>query len=372
MVKATKTQKVLLLKSHGRYLGYKGMNFIIRDKLRNTVKEIEFTKVNTIILQTGNTVSTGALSAMMFWGMDVLILTASGRPVGTMIALDDNSHVKTRIAQYKAYDNRKGVEIAKQLVLAKIEAQSQILKKYKLDGFETHILLSKDQIKLLYAEKVDKIRNKLVSVEGEYSKHYFNQILPLFPKFLRVNKRQGYRAYDATNNLFNIAYMVLSWKIYRAIIKAKLEPYLGFLHRIAKNHPTLVSDLMEIYRCLVDDFLIRYTKTLKRKDFQKRYEKGHYEKKTPRIYLDHPNTNNLIKTLNKYFELTVNIPRIKRGKKQKLETLINEEASLLAMYIRGEKSEWTPRIINSLKKVKKYGKNQKTDHNNKNKQKIAE
>jgi hypothetical protein len=32
------------------------------------------------------------------------------------------------------------------------------------------------------------------------------------------------------------------------------------------------------------------------------------------------------------------------GKRQKLETLINEEALLLAKYIRDEKSTWIPRI----------------------------
>lgn len=53
---------------------------------------------------------------------------------------------------------------------------------------------------------------------------------------------------------------------------------------------------------------------------------------------------NLIKTLGKFFEIKVSIPRIRRGKRQSLETLINEEASLLAMFIRGEKSDWIPRI----------------------------
>ena len=43
-------------------------------------------------------------------------------------------------------------------------------------------------------------------------------------------------------------------------------------------------------------------------------------------------------------ETTVNIPRIKRGKKQKIETLISEECSLLAQYLRNEKDTWQPRI----------------------------
>lgn len=344
MVRRAKTEKLLLLRSHGKYLGYKGLSFIVRDKKRNTVKEIEFTKVKEVILQSGNTVSTGALSAMMFWGMDVMIMTSAGRPVGTMIALDDNSHIQTRLCQYKAYDNRKGVEIAKALVLGKIEAQSQMLKKHKLEGFETVELLKREQIALIYAENVNKVRHKLVSIEGKYTRHYWKQIVPLFPKFLQINKRDGYRAYDAGNNLLNIVYEVLRWKVYCALIKSKLEPYLGYLHRISEYHPTLVSDFMELYRSYVEDFLIRYSHKLKKKDFDKHYLKGHYEKKTPRIFLNHSNTNDLIENLNKYFEIKVNIPRIRRGNTQKLETLISEEASLLAKYLRNEISEWTPRI----------------------------
>jgi len=32
------------------------------------------------------------------------------------------------------------------------------------------------------------------------------------------------------------------------------------------------------------------------------------------------------------------------GEQQEIETLINEEASLMAMYLRNEKKEWLPRI----------------------------
>jgi hypothetical protein len=36
--------------------------------------------------------------------------------------------------------------------------------------------------------------------------------------------------------------------------------------------------------------------------------------------------------------------RMRVGKKQTLETLINEEAFLFAKYLRNEKKEWIPRI----------------------------
>jgi hypothetical protein len=40
----------------------------------------------------------------------------------------------------------------------------------------------------------------------------------------------------------------------------------------------------------------------------------------------------------------VEIPRIKHGKRQTLDTLINEEAFLLAKFLRKEKKEWIPRL----------------------------
>lgn len=48
--------------------------------------------------------------------------------------------------------------------------------------------------------------------------------------------------------------------------------------------------------------------------------------------------------LEVFFESTVDIPRIKVGKRQTLETLINEEALLLAKYVRNESKSWIPRI----------------------------
>jgi len=49
--------------------------------------------------------------------------------------------------------------------------------------------------------------------------------------------------------------------------------------------------------------------------------------------------------LNDFFELMVEIPRIKVGERQTIETLINEEALLLAKYLRNENERWNPRIV---------------------------
>jgi hypothetical protein len=50
--------------------------------------------------------------------------------------------------------------------------------------------------------------------------------------------------------------------------------------------------------------------------------------------------------LGKLFERLVEIPRIKVGNRQTLETLINEEALLFAKFLRNEREKWAPRIVN--------------------------
>ena len=60
-------------------------------------------------------------------------------------------------------------------------------------------------------------------------------------------------------------------------------------------------------------------------------------------------TGEFTKRLNDYFRTKVKIPRIMRGERQELETLINEEALLFAKFIRNEIKEWKPRNAILLK-----------------------
>jgi hypothetical protein len=41
----------------------------------------------------------------------------------------------------------------------------------------------------------------------------------------------------------------------------------------------------------------------------------------------------------------VDVARIKHGDRQTIDTLISEEAFLLAKYLRNEKKDWNPRIL---------------------------
>ena len=55
-----------------------------------------------------------------------------------------------------------------------------------------------------------------------------------------------------------------------------------------------------------------------------------------------------MRNLNEYFQTKVEIPRIRMGRNQEIETLINEEALLFAMYLRNERQTWTPRTVSLM------------------------
>jgi len=47
----------------------------------------------------------------------------------------------------------------------------------------------------------------------------------------------------------------------------------------------------------------------------------------------------------KYLECKVEVPRMRIGKRQTIETLINEEALLLTKFLRDERKTWIPRFL---------------------------
>jgi len=84
---------------------------------------------------------------------------------------------------------------------------------------------------------------------------------------------------------------------------------------------------------------------LRKKDFTTKAESVSRKRKGKREYLNGSQTRHLMKQLDAFFETIVEVPRIRIGKRQTFETLINEEALLFAKYLRNERDSWCPRIV---------------------------
>lgn len=317
-----RTEKIILNK-YGQYLTMSKGCFILKDQKRETVNKYPVIEkeIGEVILKTGNVITTGALSSLAFWEIDTLIMSRNNKPLGVLKSVNYDSNVDTRLAQYKAYHSTKKDKITTEILKAKMKGQNILLKKHGL--------------------KQNKIPKKLTDLkhkEGIISRQYWKQILTLIPENIRPKKRKTHNAYKGVNNVFNLAYQFLKWKVYIALIRANLEPYLGFLHTVQPVKPSLVCDIQELYRYLIDDFVLKYLLN----------EKPRFKlnKRTKRLYLK--DANKFVEKLFTFFQRIVAIPRIRRGQRQEIETLICEEAYLLAKYIRDERQTWIPRIVEKL------------------------
>jgi len=334
-------QLKLILEDYGQFLGMEKGCYVVKDKDGIVKKYPQWeNEIGEVILKSGCYVSVGVLANLSFWEIDTVILTRRGKPIAYLKNIEDDSHIETRINQYKALENGKGIEIAKQIVLGKIKGQTQVLKKYGLRLYAYPTRITETNFKDLKTA-----RKKLTLIESHYTKGYFKQIFNLIPEPLRPENRKTFSAYDGINNIFNLAYETLKWKVCRAIIKAKLEPYLGFLHSEQFGKPSLLCDLTEIFRYYIDDYLIQFCQKLKKTDFTTKIENYSTKRMAKREYLNNEKTRQLMKGINDLWEQKVEIKRVEgHGEKTTVETWINETAILLAKYIRNEKSSWQPQI----------------------------
>ncbi len=109
-----------------------------------------------------------------------------------------------------------------------------------------------------------------------------------------------------------------------------------------------MCDFEELYRYLIDDFIIQYALSLKEKDFALKEEAFSSNRKGKRHYLNGAKNGEFLKRLNLYFRSKVEVPRAQVGRRQELESLIGEEAFLFAKYLRNEIQDWSPRIVCSF------------------------
>jgi CRISPR-associated protein Cas1 len=335
--------KKIQLNNFGAYLGREEGCLVIRDKDRTETRYPLFdNEIGEIQLRSGNSISTGALATCGFWNIDVIVSTGRGQPVAILKSLSSDDNVRTRICQYESTKDNRCLAIAKTILLTKLEGQDRLLKKYGLRRFDYAIM---EKIKSIENTNIHTAKNKLHNIEGFFANQYFTQIFQLFDASVRPEKRKGYKAYDGVNNLYNLAYKVLNWKVHVALLNAHLEPYLGYLHEIAFGRPSLICDFLELYRYLMDDFVVEYARNLKLRDFKLKDEDFSTARKGKRQYLNSKMQQEFFEKTNLYFQTKVSIPRICNGKTQEIETLITEEAFLFAKYLRGERATWVPRVV---------------------------
>lgn len=196
-----------------------------------------------IVLQGKGYISTESLSLLSENNRTVVLLDNRGKQVTFCHGMRDSlTATKYRIAQYDTFrDKSKRDYLVQQILKAKIQSQIKFLK-------------STNHPEIL--ANICKLEKSGIS-ESVSSRYYFDSYTKLIDERFGFKKRNSIRiekrnATDVINALLNYGYSVLAGQISAYINGAGLDAYYGIMHKNHSSFQSLVYDLMEPFRWLVD------------------------------------------------------------------------------------------------------------------------
>ena len=98
---------------------------------------------------------------------------------------------------------------------------------------------------------------KLMGYEAQVAIRYWDYIRELIADDnVDFEKREHQGAQDLVNSMLNYGYAILYVRVWQALLSARLNPFESIIHAKQDNKPTLVYDMVEIFRSQVVDRIV--------------------------------------------------------------------------------------------------------------------
>jgi len=236
-------QIVLALLSHGDKLSFKNDNIVIADENKKVKLQSTCYRLFSLFVVGHSTVTTGLLQRAKKFGFSIVFMSHNLKPYAYWNASAEGN-VLLRKKQY-SYDSQ---DIAVCLVQNKIDNQIKTLKKIRNKSCsikENINSLKKYKEKLLLNDLSEK---EILGLEGIASKIYFQS---LFGDFRWIARRPRVKM-DITNCLLDIGYTLLFNFMEGLIGSYGFDVYKGVYHKEFYQRKSLVCDLIEPFRPLMD------------------------------------------------------------------------------------------------------------------------
>ncbi|WMW25033.1 CRISPR-associated endonuclease Cas1 [Methanolobus sediminis] len=210
--------------------------------------------IDSVIIygQNGN-LTLDAIRWLIKHNVQISILNWDGKLLTTMLP-PESTNVKTRFAQYHAFEEEKArVKIAKNFIEAKFDKSQVVLDYLKQRYLSVDYDFTEDFEKLKKAKSIKEI----MGVEGGVAYKYWNEFSKAIPDKYdyesRIDSsRRPNGAGDMVNTMPNYGYALLEAEALRAINAVGLDLHVGFLHEMNTGKNSLAYDLQEPFRFLVD------------------------------------------------------------------------------------------------------------------------
>lgn len=244
----SKKQFIFFFPSQGDKISFQNDNLVIKDSENKTKLQITCYRIFLLFIVGDTTITTGILSRANKFGFSICLMNRNMKMYQFISArMEGNTVLRKR--QY-LYDD---LEIGKYIVKNKIQNQ-----KCALMNIRNKNELIKEAIVIL-DEHVNKLEqsenniNVIMGIEGSAARTYFSQMFNI----TEWNGRKPRIKNDYVNASLDIGYTIL-FNIIDALLNVYgFDEYYGVLHKCFYMRKSLVCDLMEPMRPIIDYSIIK-------------------------------------------------------------------------------------------------------------------
>jgi len=298
---------VKLLRGYGVSISLKNSKIILKNGSHDITgkSETEEWFVNQmpyskIVISGKGYISTEAMSVLSGNNRHVILMDTYGNPVTFLEPVRSSfTATKYRIGQYDTFRDKSKCEyLSTQIVKSKLDSQIRFLESTEKPELNNRI--SKLQ---QYRESLDYKNQK--QIEAVSSRIYFREYSKLIDERFEFHSRnsplrvQKDRATDVINALLNYGYSVLAGEISKFVNGIGLDAYYGFYHHNHTSFQSLVYDVIEPFRWLVECAVWKISDAKSRNRISK---KQYAFTRTGQVVLDSELIRRFLETLERVFQ----------------------------------------------------------------------
>ena len=229
----------------------------------------ELAELRRVVLVGRPPVESAVLYRLIREGIPMDWLDVFGRPMGMVLSLAAKTPLLTASRQEAFRETTSALELARQIVLAKIDNCREVLRRRSC----IPELWRKTRQGVRLASSAAVLRG----MEGQTARLYFGQFGELVQPF-SWSGRHAHPAPDPVNMLLSFGYGMLHNRFVSSLHAQGIDTRRGFFHASRGSHCALASDLMEDMRYAVDRVVLRLIrkKQLRLVQFRERGGRCHF------------------------------------------------------------------------------------------------
>jgi CRISPR-associated protein Cas1 len=253
----------LYLREQGAVLRRVGERLVVT-KNHDRLEDVPIIHVKQVVVMGNIQVTTPAVALLLQEEVDVVFLSSRGKFRGRLMTTGSR-FAKLRHRQLRLMgDEERTLAIARAIVAAKLTNQAHLLQ--ALGASRAARGIRQDTQKARRASNIESLRGH----EGAAGARYFAALRGLIPGAWGFERRIYHPPTDRVNAMLSLGYTLLLKDATAAVQLVGLDPFLGFFHAIDYGRPSLVLDVMEPFRPLVDEMVLQIIQEgiIKRDDFR--------------------------------------------------------------------------------------------------------